>query len=211
MGAADLSTTDGSVSLLMLFALIVGVGKLEAFGHSIAVFLGRWVISSSSKFNRAGCFDFSLGEVNGQGVDVSSDCLFRALMLNSWCRSTLLLLTEALAVHAVEVFSSSIQTSIWVGELGQRHGFDYLLLISSWQNMAIIFSTHQRRKLLKLSHLKSMIIGIPSVIESENANTCVFRTCLQRHFSREDAHVTVNDTQIFHRVSGRAIGFGGLR
>ena len=117
MGAADLAAADGSVSLLVLIALIVGVSKLEALGHSIAVFVGRRVVRSSTKFNRAGCFDFSLGEVNGQGVDVSSDYLFWALVLNNWCRSlsisTLLLLAEALTVHAVKVFCPSVQTSIW--------------------------------------------------------------------------------------------------
>ena len=60
--------------------------------------------------------------------------------------------------------------------------------------MTIIFASHQRRELFKLSHPKSMVIGIPSVIKSKNTYARVFRACLQRHFSRENSHVTVYDT-----------------
>jgi len=56
-----------------------------------------------------------------------------------------------------------------------------------------------------------MIIGIPSVIKSENAHTRVFRACLERHLSGENSHVAVDDAQVLDRVSGRAIGFGGRR
>jgi len=135
MCAADLATTNGSVGLLARQKFKRAILNCIAFGHLIGVFSGRRVGRSSSKFDRAGCFCFPLGYVNGQRIDVSSDYLFRAVVLDNRRRSTLhlkrilLRLAEASAMHAGEVFRSSIQTSIRVRELG-RHVFNYLLFIS---------------------------------------------------------------------------------
>ena len=203
MCATDLAAANGSIGLLLS----------EIRGY-LAVFLWRRLGRSSSKFNRAGCLCFSLGcKVNGQRIDVSSYHLFWALVFNNWCGSTRLLVSEAFPMHAVKVFSSRIQSS-WVCELGHRyrsdgHVFNYLLLLR-W-NVIIIFSSHQRRQLLKLSHLKSMVIRIPSVIKSENTDAGVLRACLQRHFSGENSHVAIHNTQVFDWVSGRATGRDSLR
>ena len=63
--------------------------------------------------------------------------------------------------------------------------------------MVVVLTTHQRRELLELTHFEGVVVGIPSVVKSEDTDAGVLGACLQRHFSGEDSHIAVHDSQIF--------------
>ena len=101
-------------------------------------------------------------------------------------------------MNAVEVLSTRIQSS-WSCELRHwnwiGHVLDKFRCVCGY--VVVVLTTHQRRELLELTHFEGVVVGIPSVVKPEDTDAGVLGACLQRHFSGEDSHIAVHNSQIF--------------